>query len=100
MLSGCPSIAALFANGPYPYATFTGSVAQAIRPWPQYQKINWRFFNYGESHYNALQVSFERRMGGGWSGAAKVAYTYSSLMNNGAEQGLGQVGLPSRTPAT
>lgn len=100
VLSGCPSIAALFANGPYPYATFNGSVAQAIRPWPQYQQINWRFFNNGESHYNALQVAFEKRMGGSLSGlSAKVAYTYSQLMNNGAETGLGAGGPPIQNPS-
>jgi len=100
VLSGCPSIAALFANGPYPYATFNGSVAQAIRPWPQYQQINWRFFNNGESHYNALQAAFEKRMGGSLSGlSAKVAYTYSRLMNNGAETGLGAGGPPIQNPS-
>ena len=43
-----------------PYPTFTGTVAQALRTWPQYQQINWRFFPFGNSHYNALQVAFER----------------------------------------
>src|SRR4029077_17011172 len=57
-----------------PYAGFTGTVAQALRPWPQYQIINWRFFNYGESHYNAIQAAFEKRMSHGLQ--AKVAYTY------------------------
>ena len=81
-----------------PYPTFTGSIAQAIRPWPQYQIINWRLFPFGNSHYNALQVAFERRMAAGLQ--LKVAYTHSKLMNNGAETGLGLVVHQCRTRAT
>ena len=99
VLAGCPSIATLFANPatPFPYAGFNGSVAQAIRPWPQYQQINWRFFNYGQSRYNALQFAFEKRMSQGLQ--AKVAYTYSHLRNNGAETGLGAGGPPIQNPS-
>ena len=80
-----------------PYAGFTGDLAQAIRPWPQYQIINWRFFPFGNSHYNALQAAFERRMSAGLQ--LKVAYTYSKLMNNGAEQGLASGGPPVQNPS-
>jgi len=79
-----------------PYPTFTGDVAQALRPWPQYQIINWRFFPYGHSRYDALQASFERRMSTGLQ--VKVAYTYSHLMTN-AEWGLGNgTALPVQNP--
>ena len=37
-----------------PIRGFSGTVAQALRTWPQYQQINWRFFPFGNSHYNAL----------------------------------------------
>ena len=84
-----------FLNPPYP--TFTGTIAQSLRMWPQYQQINWRFFPFGNSHYNALQVSFERRMSAGFQ--LKVAYTYSKLMNNGAETGLGSGGPPVQNPS-
>jgi hypothetical protein len=80
-----------------PYAGFNGSVAQALRPWPQYQIINWRFFNYGQSRYDALQLAFEKRMSHGLQ--AKVAYTYSHLKNNGAETGLGSGGPPVQNPS-
>jgi hypothetical protein len=80
-----------------PYSSFTGTVAQALRPWPQYQQINWRFFPFGNSHYNALQVAFERRMSAGFQ--LKLAYTYSKLMNNGAETGLGSGGPPVQNPS-
>ncbi len=72
-------------------------MAQALRTWPQYQQINWRFFPFGNSHYNALQVAFERRLSAGLQ--AKVSYTYSRLMNNGAETGLGSGGPPVQNPS-
>jgi hypothetical protein len=99
VLAGCPSIAGNFANpaNPFPYATFNGSVAQAVRPWPQYQIINWRFFSLGESRYDALQAAFEKRMSTGLS--AKVAYTFSHLRNNGSETGLGSGGPPIQNPS-
>ena len=80
-----------------PYPTFTGTIAQSLRLWPQYQQINWRFFPFGNSHYNALQAAFERRMAAGFQ--FKVAYTYSRLMNNGSETGLGAGGPPVQDPA-
>ncbi len=80
-----------------PYPSFTGDVAQALRPWPQYQIINWRFFSYGSSHYNALQVAFDRRMATGL--LLKVSYTFSRLINNGAEQGLASGGPPVQNPS-
>jgi len=80
-----------------PYATFSGTVAQALCTWPQYQQINWRFFPFGNSHYNALQVAFERRMSAGLQ--LKVSYTYSKLMNNGSETGLGAGGPPVQNPS-
>ncbi|GAC1661183.1 MAG: hypothetical protein NVS9B4_13100 [Candidatus Acidiferrum sp.] len=80
-----------------PYAGFTGTVAQSLRPWPQYRQINWRYFPNGKSHYNALQMSFDRRMTRGLQ--TRVAYTYSRLMNNGSETGLGAGGPPVQNPS-
>ncbi|HKV80978.1 MAG TPA: TonB-dependent receptor, partial [Candidatus Sulfotelmatobacter sp.] len=84
-------------NVPAPYAGFSGTVAQALRTWPQYQQINWRFFPFGNSRYNALQVAFNQRMKAGLD--IKVAYTYSRLMNNGSETGLGSGGPPVQNPS-
>ena len=87
--------AAGFTTPPYP--GFTGTVAQSLRSWPQYHQINWRYFPDGKSHYNALQVSFDRRMSNGLQ--FRVAYTYSRLMNNGSETGLGSGGPPVQNPS-
>jgi hypothetical protein len=89
------AVAAGFTTPPYP--TFSGDIAQALRSWPQYQTINWRFFPFGNSHYNAFQAAFERRMSGGLE--LKVSYTYSKLMNNGSETGLGSGGPPVQNPS-
>ena len=70
-----------------PYPTFTGDLAQALRPWPQYQEIGWREGHTGASHYNALQVQLNKR----WkSNLTTASYTYSRLMNNSAESGEAQ----------
>ncbi len=89
------AVAAGFTTPPYP--TFTGDIAQALRSWPQYQTINWRFFPFGNSRYNAFQAAFERRMSAGLE--LKVSYTYSRLMNNGSETGLGAGGPPVQNPS-
>jgi hypothetical protein len=106
---GAPVLGALFTNGvpdptaaaagftTPPYPGFRGTVAQSLRMWPQYRTINWRYLPLGKSHYNALQASFERRMSRGLQ--VRVAYTYSRLMNNGAETGLGSGGPPVQNPS-
>jgi len=96
--NGVPDATAAAAgfNTP-PYPGFSGTVAQSLRTWPQYHQINWRYFPNGNSHYNALQASFERRMSLGLQ--LRVAYTYSRLMNNGSETGLGSGGPPVQNPS-
>lgn len=89
--SGCP------AGVSAPYPTFTGDLAQALRSWPQYQQILWRSFPYGFSHYNALQLQFQRRMSNGLQFMA--SYTRSRMMNNGSESGQGAGGPPVQDPA-
>src|SRR5438477_2905880 len=97
-VNGVPNAAAIAAGySTPPYPTFTGDLAQALRMWPQYHQINWRYFPNGNSHYNALQASFDRRMSQGLQ--LRVAYTYSRLMNNGSETGLGAGGPPVQNPS-
>ena len=66
---------------------FTGNVAQALRMFPQYQNVQWRGNPQGRSQYHAAEVVLERRFSRGLQ--ARIAYTYSHLMNNGAEVGQG-----------
>jgi hypothetical protein len=76
------------ANGNAVYPGFNGSVAQALRPFPQYG-INFDNFleSKGESEYNALQLKLERRFAQGFQFGA--SYTFSRLITNASEDILG-----------
>ena len=81
----CPGGVAL------PYATFNGTVAQALRRYPQYQNILWRDVPTGSSIYNALEVVLEQRFAHGLQ--FRAGYTYSKLNNDGAESAQGGEGV-------
>jgi hypothetical protein len=76
---------------PLPYAGWveqmTGcapSVAQALRPYPQYcSELSGLNENHGESHYNSLQMKLEKRFSGGTY--ALVSYTLSKTMSSGSD---------------
>jgi Carboxypeptidase regulatory-like domain len=70
-----------------PYPGFNGTVAQALRKYPQYQSIEWQGLPLGRSQYHAIAVVLEQQLSKGLQ--YRVGYTYSRLKNNGAESGLG-----------
>jgi hypothetical protein len=70
---------------------FSGTVAQALRKYPQYQNILWRDVPTGSSMYNALEVVLEQRVSHGLQ--FRVGYTYSRLNNDGAESAQGGNGV-------
>jgi hypothetical protein len=59
----------------YPYPGFSGTVAQALRPYPQYQSLRDPQATVGESNYNALQVKAQQRTSHGLD--FLVVYTLS-----------------------
>ena len=67
-----------------PYAGFTGTVAQALRPYPQYQSISQDQQTAGSSHYNSLQIKLQRQFFQGLS--VLTSYTYAKLMTNADSQ--------------
>jgi len=73
-----------------PYPGFNGTVAQALRKYPQYQNIEWRGLPLGRSQYHAIEVVLEQHLSAGLQ--YRVGYTYSRLKNNGAESGQGNEG--------
>lgn len=95
--NGVPNAAAVAAGySTPPYAGFTGDLAQALRPFPQYQEVAWREGHIGKSIYNSLQMQFNKR----WrSDSLTVSYTLSKLMNNGAESGEAQQGNDIQNPS-
>jgi hypothetical protein len=68
-------------NIPKPYLDFTGTVAQALRPYPQYTGVDLTGYNVGMSNYNALQVQVRKRPTKGGLGFI-VAYTYSKMISD------------------
>ena len=70
---------AIGAGVPKPYPSFTGSVAQALRPFPQYQGIGVFGAQLGNSSYHSLQTNFQKRSG---DLTFLVAYTISKQISN------------------
>jgi hypothetical protein len=88
-----PALSAQY-NVPFPWTCgagsaadctpFTGTVGQALRPFPQYNYIGQPMQTSGWSHYNSLQVKLQRQFSAGFS--LFVSYTYASLLTTGESQ--------------
>ncbi|MFN0168963.1 MAG: carboxypeptidase regulatory-like domain-containing protein [Bryobacteraceae bacterium] len=65
-----------------PYAGFTGSVAQALRPYPQFTDIRNLLQPTGWNKYHSLQVRMQRRFSNGLS--TLIAYTFSKNFIHGS----------------
>ena len=65
-----------------PYPSFSGTVAQSLRPYPQYSYINTAAFgeNHGQLSYNALTGKLERRFHNGLNLLA--SYTWSKILTD------------------
>jgi hypothetical protein len=68
-----------------PYPGFTGSVAQALRPFPQYLGIYDDGQPTGKSSYNGLQTKVQRRLSQGLN--FLVSYTLSKTITNAGQEG-------------
>ncbi|MFL6213374.1 MAG: carboxypeptidase regulatory-like domain-containing protein [Blastocatellia bacterium] len=69
------------------FAGFNGNVAQSLKPFPQYGRINNLLESKGESWYNALQVKVDRRFSSGIQFG--LSYTWSKLLTNASEDLFG-----------
>jgi hypothetical protein len=76
-----------------PYAGFAGSLAQALRPFPQYQGVLWRNRNLGSSTFHSLQTKLDKRFANGVQ--FRLAHVWSKMIVTGlgdsgnANEGLG-----------
>src|SRR5262249_25226926 len=68
-----------------PYPGFTGIVAQALRPYPQYQAIEYRDVPIGKSRYDSFQINVDKRFSSGLQ--FRTFYVRARLQNNRAESG-------------
>ncbi len=76
------SAAAQANNIKIPYAGFTGSVAQALRPYPQYLAIANNSNPNGNSTYHALQLKLTKRLTHGLT--VQGAYTWAKSLTDGS----------------
>ncbi len=65
---------------PLPYPGFTGTVQQALRPYPQFTSIQWQNSFRGKTRYDSLQTTLERHFRDDF--AVLVAYTLSKTQDN------------------
>jgi len=75
---------AVAAGFKLPYSTFpcTATVAQSLRPYPEYSgNLTPQFANQGNSYYDSLQVKFVKRMSHGLDISSN--YTFSKTENIG-----------------
>ena len=78
-----------------PYPGFTGSVSQALRPYPQFTDIRNLYQPIGWSTYHAMQMRLQRRYSMGLTFLA--AYTISkAIVSGGGYTGLGDDAAGSR----
>ena len=77
----------LAANSNAVFTGFNGSVAQSLKPFPQYGRIQNYLESEGESSYNAVQAKLDRRFAQGIQFG--LAYTFSRLITNASEDILG-----------
>jgi hypothetical protein len=84
------SPAAAAANIPLPYPGFTGSVAQALRAFPQYTNIDDVYQPTGYNFYNSMQMRVQKRHSSGLS--FLVAYTLAKNIGFPGGDIFGDVG--------
>jgi hypothetical protein len=69
---------------PLPYPGFTGTVQQALRPYPQFTSITYLNNYRGKTRYDSLQATLERHFRNDF--ALLVAYTLSKTQDNVLKQ--------------
>jgi len=71
--------AAIMPGIKLPFANFSGgTIAQMLRPFPQYGGVSDVYGNVGQSNYNALQLSVQHRLSHGLT--FNFNYTYSKAL--------------------
>src|SRR5581483_7438905 len=77
-----PAAAAAGITPPYP--GFTGTVAQALRPFPQFLTITEETQTPGHSSYNSLQIRAQKEYSNGVNFI--VSYTWGKTITDGIDQ--------------
>jgi hypothetical protein len=87
---------AIAAGVTLPFPTFTGSIAQILRPFPQYGNFDQEDNSFspdrtGNSTYHAMQLSLDKRFASGLS--FLVSYTVSKNLTDADSEGPGVQGF-------
>jgi hypothetical protein len=93
------SSAAVAARGfKAPYATFPSgaSLAQSLRPFPQFGNINDQYERDGNTWYDALQVKVTKRLSNGLSGG--LGYSWSKNLGTVSSTGTYTTSIPIQDP--
>jgi hypothetical protein len=91
------SPAAIAAGIKSPYPGFTGTVAQSLRPYPQFTSINNAVEPIGKSDYHAMQVKVQKRFSQGLS--FLVSYTLSKTLTDTGQSGFAAFNAGARDVA-
>jgi len=93
------SSAAVVARGfKKPYATFSSgnTLAQALRPFPQFSNVNSAYAHDGNTWYDALQIKVTKRLGYGLSGG--LGYSWSKDLGTVSSTGTYTQAIPIQDP--
>jgi len=71
---------AIFPSIHIPFTGFTGTIGQALKPFPQYGGISDPWLDVGNSSYHSLQLSLNHRMSHGLS--FMINYTFSKELDD------------------
>ena len=81
-----------------PYSTFPSgaTLAQALRPFPQFGSMNDQYERDGNTWYDALQVKVTKRIGNGLSGG--LGYSWSKDLGTVSSTGTYTTAIPIQDP--
>ena len=92
-----PSVAARGFAAPYASFPSGASLAQALRPFPQFGNINDQYERDGNTWYDALQVKVTKRLQNGLSGG--VGYSWSKDLGTVSSTGTYTTAIPIQDPS-
>jgi Carboxypeptidase regulatory-like domain len=88
-LNSSVAINAGFGNPPYPGFPLTATVAQSLRPFPQYGAVtNWHWVPDGDTWYDALQLKGIKRLSHGL--VVSTSFTWAKQLESGVEDDFGR----------
>ncbi|GGA62881.1 hypothetical protein GCM10011507_13110 [Edaphobacter acidisoli] len=92
-----PSVAARGFTKPYSTFPSGASLAQALRPYPQFGNIGDYYEHNGDWWYNALQIKVTKRISNGLSGG--LGYSWSKNLGTVSSTGTYTTAIPIQDPS-